>query len=527
MSAITTRAGKGTPLTNAEVDANFTNLNSDKAEQSITISAGAGLTGGGDLSANRTLGLDVSGVTAGSFGGNNSIPTLTIDAYGRVTLAGTVTPSGTWDISVSGSAAAVPFSGISSKPTTLSGYGITDAQATLVSGTNIKTVNGTSLLGSGDLTIDPGVTSFNTRTGAVTLSSGDVTDALGYTPYNSSNPNGYITSSGSITGNAATATKLNSRGDYAATDVGTTRGESGLNMYNVHNNGYPTTYGSLLHMRGGGAGQILIGWSGSDGAHADNYIRSKRDNDSGAWSPWALLITSANIGSQTVATAGRIDSSVRNYSREWIEFPNHSALYSPLNGAHFYPNNGSYGSWKVDGSRNGWQGLEFQGQATLMMNDDTYGFHRNIGGGWRFYCQGGSGHFPGNVVAYWSDRRLKENFIPIGRESLEILSHFTTFRFNWNNKVKDMGLPIEPGKEEIGLVAQDVQARLPDAVQVNKTANKLNEDGSQIESDYLTINWDKITPILVGAVNIHDGDITELRAEMVALRALLESKGIA
>lgn len=45
-----------------------------------------------------------------------------------------------------------------------------------------------------------GVTSFNTRTGAVTLSSSDVTTALGYTPYSSANPNGYITSSASITG---------------------------------------------------------------------------------------------------------------------------------------------------------------------------------------------------------------------------------------------------------------------------------------------------------------------------------------
>ena len=45
------------------------------------------------------------------------------------------------------------FLSITSKPTTLSGYGITDAQLTLVSGTNIKTVNGTSLLGSGDVAI--------------------------------------------------------------------------------------------------------------------------------------------------------------------------------------------------------------------------------------------------------------------------------------------------------------------------------------------------------------------------------------
>jgi len=48
------------------------------------------------------------------------------------------------------------FSNITSTPTTLAGYGITDAQAALVSGTNIKTVNGESLLGSGNLTISGG-----------------------------------------------------------------------------------------------------------------------------------------------------------------------------------------------------------------------------------------------------------------------------------------------------------------------------------------------------------------------------------
>jgi hypothetical protein len=48
------------------------------------------------------------------------------------------------------------WSTITSTPTTISGYGITDAQATLVSGTNIKTINGSSLLGSGNITISGG-----------------------------------------------------------------------------------------------------------------------------------------------------------------------------------------------------------------------------------------------------------------------------------------------------------------------------------------------------------------------------------
>ncbi len=48
MADITTRAGKGSPLTNDEVDANFTNLNTDKAESgdNSDITSLAGLSGG-------------------------------------------------------------------------------------------------------------------------------------------------------------------------------------------------------------------------------------------------------------------------------------------------------------------------------------------------------------------------------------------------------------------------------------------------------------------------------------------------
>ena len=45
------------------------------------------------------------------------------------------------------------FNEITSKPSTLAGYGIGDAQATLVSGTNIKTINGQSILGTGDIEV--------------------------------------------------------------------------------------------------------------------------------------------------------------------------------------------------------------------------------------------------------------------------------------------------------------------------------------------------------------------------------------
>jgi hypothetical protein len=89
---------------------------------------------------------------------------------------------------------------------------------------------------------------------------------------------------------------------------------------------------------------------------------------------------------------GTFDSSARSYSREWIEMPNHTGLYSPLNSAHFYPNNASYGSWRIDGSRNGWGGIEFGYSGTSLMqasDGNNSGFHRN-GYGWQFYWSGGT-----------------------------------------------------------------------------------------------------------------------------------------
>ncbi|MFK8661706.1 hypothetical protein ACI74T_06770 [Escherichia coli] len=66
-------------------------------------------------------------------------------------------------------------------------------------------------------------------------------------------------------------------------------------MYEAYNNSYPTTYGNVLHMKGAsaaGEGELLIGWSGTSGAHAPVFIRSRRDYTDAAWSAWAQVYTS-------------------------------------------------------------------------------------------------------------------------------------------------------------------------------------------------------------------------------------------
>ena len=66
MATIVTRSGKGSPLTNNEVDANFTNLNSDKVETSTISTFGASLIDDADAAAARTtLGL-ATGISNGN-----------------------------------------------------------------------------------------------------------------------------------------------------------------------------------------------------------------------------------------------------------------------------------------------------------------------------------------------------------------------------------------------------------------------------------------------------------------------------
>ena len=97
-------------------------------------------------------------------------------------------------------------------------------------------------------------------------------------------------------GTAVSSVNLASKGRVTAlTD--NMQGATGLELYEAYNNGYPTAYGNIIHLKGMtavGEGELLIGWSGTSGAHAPAFIRSRRDTTDANWSPWAQLYTSAH-----------------------------------------------------------------------------------------------------------------------------------------------------------------------------------------------------------------------------------------
>ena len=106
----------------------------------------------------------------------------------------------------------------------------------------------------------------------------------------------------------------------------------------------------------------------------------------------------------------------------------------------------------------------------------------------------------GNVIAYYSDERLKEITGPIENAVEKVLS-LDVFFYVENDLAKSLG--YNNTQNQIGLSAQQVQKILPEIVALAPIDTDMDDDGnltSKSGENYLTVDYAKITPLLVAAI---------------------------
>ena len=106
--------------------------------------------------------------------------------------------------------------------------------------------------------------------------------------------------------------------------------------------------------------------------------------------------------------------------------------------------------------------------------------------------------FRGNVTAYASDERLKENIETIPN-ALDKVCKLRGVTFDWKDDCEDKGF-MPTMQHETGVIAQEVQAVIPDAAVP-----------APFDEEYLTVKHEKIIPVLIEAIKELKQEIEELK----------------
>ena len=266
-----------------------------------------------------------------------------------------------------------------------------------------------------------------------------------------------------------------------------------------------------------------------------------RHVSSGSFFPWHTMWTSQNDGAGSGLDADTLDSMqpksssgatganqiLRSHSNNylyhdsWIQVGTSGLFSTTTNGAHFSPNNvTSYGTWRTDGARGGYDGIVFDSGGDVAIMYDSAGnggLYRAPNGRWHIYhhvannCLGiggsttssaysayvfGALYATGNITAY-SDRRVKENIVPIDN-ALEKVNQLEGVYYN---RIDD-----PDKKREIGFIAQDVNDVTPELVTYAE------------DVDQYGVKYQNTTALLVEAVKTLTQQVKDLQAEIEEMK---------
>jgi hypothetical protein len=233
----------------------------------------------------------------------------------------------------------------------------------------------------------------------------------------------------------------------------------------------------------------LMGWNGANtyGVRVDSARIS--DSTSG---------NSATVGGYAVsvsATANTIplrNSSAYFAPGSWISMDGNYGIYWPnaAGGPHLYPNQSTYGPLEIIGLKNSYTGIRMTGAG-----NPTIGMFDSSGNGglynysyWIYYwlvsnaCLGirtsstsssyaifvdGGIYSTGNITAY-SDARKKREIVTVDNA----LATVNKLRGVFYKRIETNDEKVDPNKRQIGVIAQEVNEVLPEAVTYAKDVDE-------------------------------------------------------
>jgi hypothetical protein len=325
-------------------------------------------------------------------------------------------------------------------------------------------------------------------------------------------------------------------------------------IYDYNNTGYylnPDSYSQFSsgefndYVRAARHDMTGVGGNSGQGAHAYSIFQ-----EGGGWGyPFPDLRIAYHTGIKMGANAGSYEgiriyddypmsslliqlSGSSNYSfwYTWQNLTGHHGMYSGINGAHIYPSNRSYGSWIIDGNRNGWYGLSIgTGNSPYYMFDGSgnggcyiegYGrwvFYHSLGnncmgvgtsttsGSYRMYVAGGI-YAEGNIVGF-SDRRKKENIKTVGN-ALNIINKLRGVYYTTLNDIEQ--------KRQVGVIAQEVEEVLPEVVTYAADVDEYGVDYGKFAGVFIEAIKEQQT-----IINTQANEIDLLKEELQKIKDLI------
>lgn len=130
----------------------------------------------------------------------------------------------------------------------------------------------------------------------------------------------------------------------------------------------------------------------------------------------------------------------------------------------------------------------------------------------------GSFSATGNLTAYSSDERLK-NFKGKIENALDKVEQLNGYYYEWNDVAKDIDKDAFKNGMEVGVSAQEIEKVLPEVV-TEAPIVKIHE----LDTDYKTVYYDKVVPLLIEAIKELKSQIKELEENKADTFEYLQKK---